>query len=110
MDFEKNSQLYASPNLTEGVDYARRHRRHERVDDSLARAGELPKTVILAPHGGGIEPGTSELCLAVAGYHPANLPMVPPAGPSGSAAWTATPGPPPTPGAAVAAAAAPPTW
>jgi phage replication-related protein YjqB (UPF0714/DUF867 family) len=80
VDFEKNSQLYASPNLTEGVDYARRHRRHERVDDSLARAGELPKTVILAPHGGGIEPGTSELCLAVAGYHPANLPMVPPAG------------------------------
>jgi phage replication-related protein YjqB (UPF0714/DUF867 family) len=80
VDFEKNSQLYAAPNLTEGVDYARRHRRHERFDDSLARAGELPKTVILAPHGGGIEPGTSELCLAVAGYHPANLPMVPPAG------------------------------
>jgi phage replication-related protein YjqB (UPF0714/DUF867 family) len=40
----------------------------------------MPKTTILAPHGGGIEPGTSELCLAVAGYHPANLPQVPPAG------------------------------
>jgi phage replication-related protein YjqB (UPF0714/DUF867 family) len=78
--FEKNSLLYAHPDLTEGVDYARRHRRHERFDDSLARTGELPRTVILAPHGGGIEPGTSELCLAVAGYHPANLPMVPPAG------------------------------
>ena len=39
----------------------------------------MPKTTILAPHGGGIEPGTSELCLAVAGYHPANLPQVPPA-------------------------------
>src|SRR5207237_1000965 len=25
-------------------------------------------------------PGTSELCLAVAGYHPANLPQIPPAG------------------------------
>src|SRR5258708_29061474 len=39
-----------------------------------------PKTTILAPHGGGIEPGTSELCLAVAGYHPASLPQIPAAG------------------------------
>jgi phage replication-related protein YjqB (UPF0714/DUF867 family) len=77
---EKNSELYADPNLVEGRDYARRHRRHERFDDSLERTGELPKTVILAPHGGGIERGTSELCLAVAGYHPTNLPMIPPAG------------------------------
>jgi phage replication-related protein YjqB (UPF0714/DUF867 family) len=76
----KNSELYADPKLVEGVDYARRHRRHERFDDSLARTTEVPKTVILAPHGGGIERGTSELCLAVAGYHPANLPITPPAG------------------------------
>ena len=40
----------------------------------------MPKTTILAPHGGGIEPGTSELCLAIAGYHPADVPQVPPAG------------------------------
>jgi phage replication-related protein YjqB (UPF0714/DUF867 family) len=80
VDFEHNSDLYAAPNLAEGVDYARRHRRHERFDDTLARTDETPKTVILAPHGGGIEPGTSELCLAVAGYHPANLPQIPPAG------------------------------
>ena len=80
MDFEHNSDLYAAPNLSEGVDYARRHRRHERFDDTLARTDETPKTVILAPHGGGIERGTSELCLAVAGYHPANLPQTPPAG------------------------------
>jgi phage replication-related protein YjqB (UPF0714/DUF867 family) len=80
VSFEHNSDLYAAPNLAEGVDYARRHRRHERFDDTLARTDETPKTVILAPHGGGIEPGTSELCLAVAGYHPANLPQVPPAG------------------------------
>jgi phage replication-related protein YjqB (UPF0714/DUF867 family) len=80
VDFEHNSDLYAAPNLTEGVDYARRHRRHERFDDTLARTDETPKTVILAPHGGGIERGTSELCLAVAGYHPANLPQTPPAG------------------------------
>ncbi len=53
---------------------------HERFDDSPARTAEGPRTVILAPHGGGIERGTSELCLAVAGYHPANLPITPPAG------------------------------
>ena len=76
----KNSELYADPNLAEGLDYARRHRRHERFDDSLVRTTDIAKTVILAPHGGGIEPGTSELCLAVAGYHPANLPDTPPAG------------------------------
>jgi phage replication-related protein YjqB (UPF0714/DUF867 family) len=35
--------------------------------------GPLARTVILAPHGGGIEKGTSELCLAVAGYHPERL-------------------------------------
>ena len=78
--YATNSELYADPNLAEGRDYARRHRRHGRFDDSLSRTGEVPKTVILAPHGGGIERGTSELCLAVAGYHPATLPEVPPAG------------------------------
>ena len=80
MTFNFNSELYADPNFTEGVDYARRYRRHERFDDTLARTDDVPKTTILAPHGGGIEPGTSELCLAVAGYHPANLPQFPSAG------------------------------
>jgi len=78
--FDFNSDLYAAPGLTEGIDWARRFRRHERFDDSPARTAEGPRTVILAPHGGGIERGTSELCLAVAGYHPANLPITPPAG------------------------------
>jgi phage replication-related protein YjqB (UPF0714/DUF867 family) len=78
--FNFNTELYADSNLAEGVDYARRHRRHERFDDTLARTDDVPRTTILAPHGGGIERGTSELCLAVAGYHPANLPQVPPAG------------------------------
>jgi len=78
--FNFNTELYAAPNLAEGVDYARRHRRHERFDDTLAGTDDVHKTTILAPHGGGIEPGTSELCLAVAGYHPANLPQIPPAG------------------------------
>jgi phage replication-related protein YjqB (UPF0714/DUF867 family) len=75
--FTFNSELYADPGVVEGVDYARRYRRHERFDDTLARTDDVPKTTILAPHGGGIEPGTSELCLAVAGYHPAGLPQIP---------------------------------
>ena len=78
MIFKFNSELYADPGLAEGVDYARRHCRHERFDDALARTDDVPKTTILAPHGGGIEPGTSELCLAVAGYHPASLSQIPP--------------------------------
>jgi Poly-gamma-glutamate hydrolase len=73
VSFLHNSDLYADPTLAEGRDYARRYRRHERFDDTVARTDDVPKTTILAPHGGGIEPGTSELCLAVAGYHPANL-------------------------------------
>ena len=80
MTFNFNSELYAAHDLVEGVDYARRYRRHERFDDTLDRTGDVPRTTILAPHGGGIEPGTSELCLAVAGYHPADLSQVPPAG------------------------------
>ncbi|MGW4211007.1 poly-gamma-glutamate hydrolase family protein [Lentzea sp. NPDC004789] len=58
--YASNSDLYADPRLVERVDYRRRFRRHR------------PRTpsVVLAPHGGGIEVGTSELCLAIAGYHP----------------------------------------
>jgi phage replication-related protein YjqB (UPF0714/DUF867 family) len=79
--YASNSELYAdTTHLTEGIDWARRFRIHERFDDSPDRTDEGTQTVILAPHGGGIERGTSELCLAVAGYHPANLPITPPAG------------------------------
>jgi phage replication-related protein YjqB (UPF0714/DUF867 family) len=79
--YASNSELYAdTASLTEGIDWARRFRIHERFDDSPARTAGGPRTVVLAPHGGGIELGTSELCLAVAGYHPANLPITPPAG------------------------------
>lgn len=31
------------------------------------------QTIVMAIHGGGIEPGTSEIALAAAGYHPATL-------------------------------------
>jgi phage replication-related protein YjqB (UPF0714/DUF867 family) len=77
-----NTDLYQDPALAEGVDYGRRHRRHELFDDSLDQRGAVSRTTIIAPHGGGIETGTSELCLAVAGYHPATLEVDPPGGPT----------------------------
>ncbi|MBU2670408.1 poly-gamma-glutamate hydrolase family protein [Actinoplanes bogorensis] len=70
-EFGSNTELYANANYTEGVDYARRFRRHGALDDNEAPGDTFPDTAIIALHGGGIEPGTSELCLAVAGYHPA---------------------------------------
>lgn len=79
--YPSNTALYADPTLDEGTDYARRHRRHASYDDSEAGAVAYPATVILALHGGGIEPGTSELCLAIAGYHPADQSPVPAGGP-----------------------------
>jgi phage replication-related protein YjqB (UPF0714/DUF867 family) len=78
--YASNSALYADPGLTQGVDYARRHRRHAAFDDSPDTAIPFPTTVVVAPHGGGIETGTSELCLAVAGYHPATLAVTPAGG------------------------------
>lgn len=81
MAYPCNSALYADPALTEGVDYSRRYRRHEWFDDDLSQQYAVQRTVILAPHGGGIETGTSELCLAIAGYHPAALTPTPADGP-----------------------------
>ncbi|GIE76645.1 hypothetical protein Aph02nite_25950 [Actinoplanes philippinensis] len=69
--YPSNTALYADPARTEGVHYARRFRRHAAFDDSDAPGDSFPDTAVIALHGGGIEPGTSELCLAVAGYHPA---------------------------------------
>src|SRR5262249_38972461 len=57
----------------EGVDFARRARRCALVDDDLVRRSPVPLVTVIAAHGGGIEPGTSELCLAIAGYHPATM-------------------------------------
>jgi phage replication-related protein YjqB (UPF0714/DUF867 family) len=57
------SDIYRDPALHEGVDWGRRMLRHP----------QFGRTSVFAPHGGGIEPGTSELCLAIAGYHPATL-------------------------------------
>lgn len=53
----RHTEFYEDPRFVEGVDYARCFR----LDDSH------PGTATIGPHGGGIEPGTSELCLAIAG-------------------------------------------
>ncbi|MFG2475184.1 poly-gamma-glutamate hydrolase family protein [Streptomyces fagopyri] len=76
-----NTALYADPAWTEGVDWVRRSSRHPADDRSTAVRAPLPRTTVVAPHGGGIEGGTSELCLATAGYDPADLSPTPPAGP-----------------------------
>jgi phage replication-related protein YjqB (UPF0714/DUF867 family) len=79
--YPSNTALYADSSLVEGVDYSRRYRRHEWFDDDLSQRYGVRRTAILAPHGGGIETGTSELCLAIAGYHPAGLAPTPAGGP-----------------------------
>ncbi|MFJ1704670.1 poly-gamma-glutamate hydrolase family protein [Kitasatospora sp. NPDC088346] len=79
--YPSNTALYADPALVEGVDYGLRSRRHPA--DPRDPAGRTPavRTTVIAPHGGGIEEGTSELCLAIAGYHPAGLHPHPAGGP-----------------------------
>jgi phage replication-related protein YjqB (UPF0714/DUF867 family) len=75
--YPTNTALYQDPNLVETVDYGRRWRRKELFDDGLPDHCAVARTTIIAPHGGGIEFGTSELCLAIAGYHPATLAVTP---------------------------------
>ena len=75
--YPSNTALYLDPTLVETVDYTRRYRRQELFDDGLPQKCAVTKTTIIAPHGGGIEFGTSELCLAIAGYHPATLAVTP---------------------------------
>jgi phage replication-related protein YjqB (UPF0714/DUF867 family) len=72
--YRTNTLMYAAFERTpeadgEGVDFMRRYKRHEWSDFSKAPVTH-PQTTVLAIHGGGIEPGTSELCMAVAGYDP----------------------------------------
>jgi phage replication-related protein YjqB (UPF0714/DUF867 family) len=76
--YDSNTALYADTvNCVEGRDYGRRYRRHPVLDlDPIERTG-LPRTAVIAPHGGGIEFGTSELCLAIAGYDPAHPDLAP---------------------------------
>ena len=64
--------LYANPLNIEGTTYGKRWKLHEWSQLAEAQATDSPGTqkVVLAIHGGGIEGGTSEVALAVAGYHP----------------------------------------
>lgn len=71
--YGSNTELYADPGLAEGTDYVRRYHRHGLIYDPRVDGDALVRTAVLALHGGGIETGTSELCLAIAGYHPATL-------------------------------------
>ncbi|MGE7388181.1 poly-gamma-glutamate hydrolase family protein [Streptomyces sp. NPDC004126] len=71
--YPTNTMLYADPANVEGVDFARRFKRHEMLDTQRATTPGPRLSTILALHGGGIEPGTSELCLGVAGYLPASV-------------------------------------
>jgi phage replication-related protein YjqB (UPF0714/DUF867 family) len=67
--------LYDDPLNVEGTTYGKRWKRHEWSQLVEAQATDNPETqkVVLAIHGGGIEGGTSEVALAVAGYHPATF-------------------------------------
>ncbi|MGA5062817.1 poly-gamma-glutamate hydrolase family protein [Streptomyces exfoliatus] len=73
--YKSNTILYTSTEypVTEGTDYGRRYKRHEQFDEFLTKRSAPPKTAIMAIHGGQIERGTSELCLAIAGYKPSDV-------------------------------------
>ncbi|MER5863154.1 poly-gamma-glutamate hydrolase family protein [Kitasatospora sp. NPDC002040] len=71
IEFPSNTALYRSSKYTEGVDWARRYHRAELPAAArFAAFDSFPRTAVLAPHGGSIELGTSELALAVAGWKP----------------------------------------
>lgn len=71
--YTSNTDLYTKLAGKEGTDFARRYKRHEQIDTDQAKTVAYGRTAIIALHGGGIEGGTSELCLGIAGYHPATL-------------------------------------
>ncbi|MFI1012183.1 poly-gamma-glutamate hydrolase family protein [Streptomyces sp. NPDC020965] len=68
-EYTSYRQIYADPVRVEGRDYRRRYG----WSDTGSQRPVPSRTTVLAPHGGGIEAGTSEICLAVAGYHPGTL-------------------------------------
>lgn len=73
--YESMTALYSDPSNVEGTTYAKRWKRHEWSQMVEKQATDAPETqkIVMAIHGGGIEPGTSEIALAVAGYHPDTL-------------------------------------
>ncbi|MDX2559664.1 poly-gamma-glutamate hydrolase family protein [Streptomyces sp. TX20-6-3] len=80
VEYPSNTALYKDTNLVEGTSYSRRYRRHQQFDLKMGEKYDFPRTAVLALHGGGIEIGTSELCLGIAGYSPgdsAGAPVLP---------------------------------
>lgn len=73
--YDWNTDMYAV--AVEGTDFARRYKRHEAFDDSGLLTPRPRLTTVMAIHGGGIEMGTSELCLGIAGYSPKDLTPLP---------------------------------
>ena len=73
--YNSMTALYNDPQNVEGTTYAKRWKRHEWCQMVEEQATDAPETqkIVMAIHGGGIESGTSEIALAVAGYHPATL-------------------------------------
>jgi phage replication-related protein YjqB (UPF0714/DUF867 family) len=73
--YSSMTELYADPANVEGTTYGKRWRRHEWIQLVEAQSTDNPEgqKIVLAIHGGGIEGGTSEIALAVAGYHPATF-------------------------------------
>ncbi|MGW6565516.1 poly-gamma-glutamate hydrolase family protein [Streptomyces sp. NPDC054975] len=79
-EYASNTALYRELAGQEGTTFSRRYRRHEQFDTSMTTVAPVRRTAILALHGGGIEIGTSELCLGIAGYSPsdaAGAPVLP---------------------------------
>ncbi|MBY8865442.1 poly-gamma-glutamate hydrolase family protein [Streptomyces sennicomposti] len=71
--YASNTELYTRTADREGVDWVRRFRigaPAQLTDNARGTSTPVGSTAVIAPHGGGIEAGTSELCLAVAGYMP----------------------------------------
>ncbi|MYR19973.1 poly-gamma-glutamate hydrolase family protein [Streptomyces sp. SID6137] len=71
--YGSNTELYTRTADREGIDWVRRFRigaPAQVTDNGRATSGPLGSTAVIAPHGGGIEAGTSELCMAIAGYTP----------------------------------------
>ena len=73
--YDSMTELYEDQSNVEGTTYGKRWRRHEWIQLVEAQATDNPEgqKIVLAIHGGGIEGGTSEVALAVAGYHPATF-------------------------------------
>ncbi|MDF3140358.1 MULTISPECIES: poly-gamma-glutamate hydrolase family protein [unclassified Streptomyces] len=71
--YGSNTELYTRTAAKEGTDWMRRFRIGAPVqvtDNARSTSSPISSTAVIAPHGGGIEAGTSELCMAIAGYTP----------------------------------------